>query len=147
MEQFDERLLKTVDLPGEPSEADLLAIARIHFPGLRDEYLHFIVDQAVATERNFVSDIEKIATLAKDNASENGREVPNLADVKAAMTDVLPTPNAPRPTQRQPLTIKPSPTPVQPPCTRSAEPMQSGRNTFETLPENRRETRPVALQT
>ena len=32
MEQFDERILKTVHLPEELSEADLLAVARVHFP-------------------------------------------------------------------------------------------------------------------
>ncbi len=143
MEQFDERLLKTVELPKELSEADLLAVARIHFPGLRDEYLHFVVDEVLATERNFVSDIEKITTLAKDNASENGRKVPILDDVKAAMADVLPTRNARRETQPQ---IEPSAKPVQPPCTASAGPMQTDRNTFSNFrPENRRET--VVLQT
>jgi len=34
IEQFDERLLKTVDLPTELAEADPLAVAKFHFPGI-----------------------------------------------------------------------------------------------------------------
>src|SRR4029077_3699082 len=57
MEQFDERMLKTVHLPEELSEADLLAVARIHFGELAEQYLRYVVVTVVATERNFVSDI------------------------------------------------------------------------------------------
>jgi hypothetical protein len=91
MEQFDERLLKTVKLPEELPDKEALAIARVHFPQLQEEYLRYVVDKALATERNFVSDFEKIAALAKDNAREHGRKLPLLADIKAAMSDVLPT--------------------------------------------------------
>src|SRR5262249_35640922 len=90
MEQFDERFLKTVYLPNEICEEDLLAIARIHFPKLAEEYLRFVVKKALATERNFVSDIKRIAALAKDEAREQGRKPPLLADIKAAIADVLP---------------------------------------------------------
>jgi hypothetical protein len=83
--------LKTVELPEKLSREDLMAIARIHFPKLADAYLEFVVEKAVATERNFVSDIEKIATLARDNAQESGRALPALEDIKAAIADVLPT--------------------------------------------------------
>lgn len=84
MEQFDERILKTVHLPNELSEPDLLAVARIHFQDLPDDYLSLVVKAALATERNYVSDISKIATLAKDNAREEGRERPLLDDIEAA---------------------------------------------------------------
>jgi hypothetical protein len=47
MEQFDERILKTVQLPEELCEADLLAVARIHFPELASEYLQFVVNTAL----------------------------------------------------------------------------------------------------
>ena len=50
MEQFDERLLETVRLPDEICEDDLLAIARIHFPKLPEDYLRFVVNKALATE-------------------------------------------------------------------------------------------------
>jgi hypothetical protein len=90
MEQFDERLLVR-QLPSELSEADLLAVARVHFPDLAEVYLGFVVDTVLATERNFVSDVEKIATLAKDNAREARHRRPTLSDIQAAVADVLPT--------------------------------------------------------
>jgi hypothetical protein len=139
MEQFDERILKTVQLPEELSEADLLAVARIHFTDLSEEYLQFVVAKALATERNYVSDIEKIATLAKDNAREHGRKLPVLADIKAAIADVLPIP-APA--------LKTAPTapaslPRQSVGKRNATPLQSATERPFTLPQNRREMQPV----
>jgi hypothetical protein len=144
MEQFDERILKTVQLPEELSEADLLAVARIHFPQLAYEYLHFVVNKALATERNFVSDIEKIATLAKDNAREQDRKQPTLADIEAAMADVLPF--APAPINDRPATPGPN-QPIQRPCKRPANPLQPARIGSETLPQFSREIRPVMLTT
>jgi hypothetical protein len=82
MEQFDERILKSVHLPEELCEADLLAVARIHFSELADEYLQFVVNTALATKRNFVSDIKKIATLAKDSAREHGRKLQHSPTLK-----------------------------------------------------------------
>lgn len=38
-----------------------------------------------------MSDLEKIATLARDSAQENGRVLPILDDIKAAFADVLPS--------------------------------------------------------
>src|SRR5215472_18353498 len=102
MEQFDERFLKIVRLPDEICEDDLLAIARIHFPKLPEDYLRFVVNKALATEQNFVSDIKRIAALAKDEAREQGRKLPLLADIKAAIADVLPIGHmSPAPSQRQ----------------------------------------------
>jgi hypothetical protein len=122
------------------SESDLLAVARIHFADLSDEYLHYVVDKALATERNYVSDIEKIATLAKDNAREHGRDRPLLCDIEAAIADVLPTRPAAAPTA-----------PLQPSILAArkgaAKPVQASRTHLAILPSNRRETRPLALQT
>jgi hypothetical protein len=139
MEQFDERILKTVHLPEELSEADLLAVARIHFPDLAEEYLHFVVETALATERNYVSDIEKIATLAKDNAREEGRERPLLCDIEAAIADVLPTTKLPLPAQK--AAPKPS---IRRPCKSSADPLQTPRRGLETLNRDRF-SRPVEV--
>jgi hypothetical protein len=142
MEQFDERILKTVHLPAELSESDLLAVARIHFTDLSDLYLQFVVDAALASERNYVSDIEKIATLAKDNAREHARNIPTLADIKAAISDaeVLPT----RPPTASTVPFQPS-IPVS--RKSAAKPMHASRTPSATLQLNRRETRPLALQT
>ncbi len=49
MEQFDERILKK-NLPSELSKVDLLAVARIHFADLSEEYLQFVVEAALAVE-------------------------------------------------------------------------------------------------
>jgi hypothetical protein len=140
MEQFDERILKTVHLPEELSECDLLAVARIHFDDLSDEYLHYVVDKALATERNYISDIEKIAALAKDNAQEHGRKLPTLSDINAAISDVLPT----RPGASPAAPGKPS---IQAPCIRDAKLVQASCAPLITLPQNRRETRLLAIRT
>jgi AAA domain len=129
MEQFDERILNTVQLPDELGERDLLAIARIHFRDLEEEYLRFVVDTVLATERNFVSDIEKIAALANDNARERARCRPILADIEAAIADVLPTicQTSTAPQKRS----------IRRPCKPSAEPLLTPRRGLETLSRDR----------
>lgn len=129
MEQFDERILKTLHLPAELSEVDLLAVARIHFPNLSEGYLKFVVKTALATERNYVSDIEKIATLAKDNAREQGRERPLLCDIEAAIRDVLPAAQPPPLEKGQPAISTRFPKP----CKRVAGPLLTPRRGLETL--------------
>lgn len=147
MEQFDERILKTVQLPDELAEDDLLAVARIHFAGLAEDYLSVVVGAALATERNYISDIEKIATLAKDNAREEGRERPLLCDIEAAIADVL--------TVAATRTAKPAPakpggpvaTPIPGPCNSTAAPLQTARISPAVLPKSRRGITPVAVKT
>jgi hypothetical protein len=140
MEQFDERILKTVHLPEELSESDLLAVARIHFDDLADEYLRFVVETVLATERNFVSDIEKIATLAKDNAREHGRKRATLADIEAAIADVLSTIKTALPTQK--TLSKPS---IQKPCKRLAQALPTRCNNVKPWPIPNRETQPLEV--
>jgi hypothetical protein len=137
MEQFDERILKTVELPRELSEQDLLAVARIHFSNLREEYLKFVVDQVISTERNFVSDIRKIAVLAYDNAQEAGHKVPMLADIEAAMAEVLPTTRGPEADGQRARNVRP--------CSPLATPMQKPRKRSEPLRIPSRETQPVMM--
>jgi hypothetical protein len=132
MEQFDERVLLTRQLPSELSEADLLAVARVHFTDLAEDYLRFVVDTVLATERNFVSDIEKIATLAKDNAREQGRNRPTLSDIESAMADVLPTITAPETM----LQKRPSKVSVQHHCKPAAEALLRHRIALEHLGRN-----------
>ena len=103
------------------------------FPNLSDEYLHFVVDKALATERNFVSDIEKIATLAKDNAREEGRERPLLCDIEAAIADVLPTTIKPA----LPVPKTESKTLMHRPCKISADALPTPRRGLETLNRDR----------
>lgn len=99
IEQFDGRLLKTVELPESLSPEDLLAVARIHFPELEEDYLQYVVETMVAPERNYLSDLEKIAALARDNAQECGRKVPEVADIDSAIADVLPVAAPTKPSQ------------------------------------------------
>ena len=89
MEQWDERIL-TRKLPDEIGEEDLLAIARIHFAGLPEKALRYVVNACVATQRNYVSDVAKIAALAKEAARDGGRREIKIEDVLAAIADVLP---------------------------------------------------------
>ena len=90
MEQWDERMLKTLKLPEEIGEEDLLAIARIHFSGLPEKSLRYVVNACVATHRNYVSDVAKIAAFAKEAARDAGREAIKIEDVLATIADVLP---------------------------------------------------------
>jgi AAA domain len=147
MEQFNERILKTVALPTVLSDEDLLAVMKIHFPNLRAEYLKFVVDEVMSTERNFVSDIKKIALLAKDNAQEAGRKLPILSDVEAAMAEVLPTKQQPASavaasdggkvqTIEPPQKARPKPS-IQRPCKSAAEPLPMRRRGLETLSRDR----------
>ena len=98
IEQWQERMLKTVILPEEIEKEDLRAIARIHFAGIADRYIDYVVNAASATERNYVSDVSKIAALARLSAADAGREKILFADIEGAISDVLPAapPQAPR---------------------------------------------------
>ena len=136
MEQFDERILKTVQLPEELSESDLLAVARIHFAGLPEECLLYVVKKVLATERNFVSDIEKIATLSKDNALEHSRSRPVLADIEAAISDVLPSVRETVAAPTSPRKV-PSKSVIRPPCKAAAEALPMPRRGLETLNRDR----------
>ena len=126
MEQFDERV-HNIRLPDELNESDLLAVARVHLGDeLAEEYLRYVVDKVLATERNFVSDVEKIATFAKDNAREHGRKRPTLADIEAAITDVLPASAPIQPVQK----VRPE-EPSQTTCKRVAPALPTSRSNFE----------------
>jgi len=127
IEQFEGRILKTV-LPSEVSREDLLSIARIHFRGVPENCIEWAVSMLAATERNYVSDVSNVATLAFFNAERAGRTTPKLADIKAAMADVLPPssalPLAPSPDSANeapalppPRACKPAATPFPRTCT------------------------------
>ena len=123
IEQFDGRILKTVNLPAEIAREDLLAIARIHLRDLPDDYCEYVVSKAAATERNYCSDVSNIAALAYSNAEDGGRTIPNLADIKAAIADVLPAPGElPEETSHRRVRNRP------------ASPMQTSCKTRETRP-------------
>jgi hypothetical protein len=116
IEQFDGRILKTVNLPAEIPSEDLLAIARFHFRGLPDDYCEYVVSKAAATERNYCSDVSNIAALAYSNAEDAGRKKPNFEDIKAAIADVLPTASELSAAPSERLTRSRSALPLQTPC-------------------------------
>lgn len=129
--QFDERILKTVHLPNELERVDLMSIARVHFPQLAEPYLDYVVEQTLATERNYVSDIEKIATLSRVIATQAGRKAPVLADIKSAIADVLPAPAI----AQQAL---PEAAPKRVPCKRSTKPVKERCPTpLQAIPDTR----------
>src|SRR5438067_610660 len=127
MEQFDERIEQDVQSPKELSESDQLAVARVHFPDLSDDYLQYVVSKVLATERNYISDIAKIARHARDYAEANGRKRPILADINVAIADVLPV-VTPRPVAQR---VRPK-APSQPTCKRLAPALLARRNNFES---------------
>lgn len=132
MEQFDERILMTVNLPNELSESDLIAVARIHFPELQELHLKYVVNKALATERNYISDIEKIATLAKYKAKTNGRAVPLLEDINAAIANVLPVGSSP--SLRSAPVAAPGALIAQPAMRRNATSPRRARSDVEAVP-------------
>lgn len=85
IEQFDGRVAATAYLPENLSEADLFAVARVHFSDLSESTLQFVVDEALNREKNYISGVAHIAKLAWDNARENGRSRPLLCDIKEAI--------------------------------------------------------------
>lgn len=137
MQQFEERIF-AINLPDELSRPDLLAVARVHFPDLRSEYLEYVVDKALATERNYISDIEKIATLARDEARENGRPAPKLCDIERAIADVLPTIETPAPASLEQASRTVTATPLQASRRADPKPLQEDGVRQSTLPILRR---------
>ena len=126
IEQFEERLLKTVHLPEQLADEDLLRVARIHFPDQNEDYLRLAVGKVLLAGRSFVSDLEKIAVLAREYAAEAGKASPGLAQINAAIADVLPSQPKARPT---PLSPAPLAKPAQQPGNRLAEPLRASLST------------------
>ncbi|MEQ1853274.1 MAG: AAA family ATPase [Chthoniobacteraceae bacterium] len=134
IEQFDGRILRTVNLPAEIPREDHLAIARIHFRELpkdrREVFSQLIVGNVTALERNYCSDVSNIAALTYSNAADAGRAIPNLEDIKAAIADVLPTATAlPGPAPARSRKCSASPAPLR---TSLESPLQTSCNARET---------------
>jgi hypothetical protein len=89
MEQFFGRNHRSVRLPDELSHSDLVAVARVHFPELGDDYLELIADLAEVSE-NYLQAVEAIAGLARYIARREGRKRITVADLKAAAAEVIP---------------------------------------------------------
>jgi len=92
MEQFFGRNFLTVRLPAELDEEDLVAVARIHFPELGDDYLAVTADFARMSE-NYLQTVEAIAKRARFIARRQSHRRVTVADIEAAASEIIPRRN------------------------------------------------------
>ena len=88
MEQFFGRNFLTRKLPDALSKADMLAVARIHFPDMDDDAIGYIACEATLSE-NYLQAVAGIAKLARWKASKANRRI-SARDIEAAVAEVLP---------------------------------------------------------
>jgi hypothetical protein len=96
MQQFLGRIYRAVQLPAELDRPDLLAVARIHFPEMGDEYLEVIADLAELSE-NYLQTVEAVAKLARFIARREGHRRVTISDIEAAAGEIIPRQAAPAP--------------------------------------------------
>jgi hypothetical protein len=89
MEQFIGRNFLVKRLPNALSEADLIAVARIHFPELDEDSHGFIASEA-RLANNYLQAVEAISRRARWLAKRHARPRVTFADVEAAAAEVLP---------------------------------------------------------
>jgi len=89
MEQFFGRNYRTVQLPNELEEPDMIAVARIHFPEFGEDYLSLIADMARMSE-NYLQTVEAIAKLARYIARRDRHARITVDDLEAAASEVIP---------------------------------------------------------
>lgn len=87
-EQFVGRNFLVVKLPDKLSEADMIAVAKVHFPDMDEDSLSFIAAEARLSQ-NYLQAVEAIAKRTRFLASRRGRSV-TFAEVEAAVADVIP---------------------------------------------------------
>jgi len=87
MTQFFGRDFLPCVLPEVLSEADLIAVARIHFPMLGDNALGYIANEARLSQ-NYLQAVEAIARYTRFLAGKRGGAV-RLKDVETAVSEVL----------------------------------------------------------
>ncbi len=88
-EQFLGRTDLHVYLPSDLGEKDLLAVAKIHFPGLDCDYLELIASKAMQSE-SYLKSVESAARRSRYLARQAGRNAITIADVEMAFDQVLP---------------------------------------------------------
>jgi hypothetical protein len=94
MQQFFGRIYRAVQLPAELERTDLLAVARIHFPEMGDEYLEVIADLAELSE-NYLQTVEAVAKLARFIARREGHRRVTISDIESAASEIIPRRAAP----------------------------------------------------
>jgi hypothetical protein len=88
MTQFFGRDFLPCVLPEVLSEDDLIAVARIHFPGFGDNALGYIANEARLSQ-NYLQAVEAIARRTRFLAGKRGGAV-KLKDIETAVSEVLP---------------------------------------------------------
>jgi AAA domain len=89
MQQFFGRTHRVVQLPDELEEADMIAVAQIHFPEMGDEYLALIADLARLSE-NYLQTVDAVAKLARYIARREGHRRITVSDIETAASEVIP---------------------------------------------------------
>ena len=96
IEQFLGRTMLNVTLPNELEQDDLLEVARLHFPELDDDFLQVIIGTAMRAE-SYLMAVEAIAKRVRFIARRDGHKTVTLADLKLAISEIMPAPAAPIP--------------------------------------------------
>jgi hypothetical protein len=94
MQQFFGRIYRAVQLPSELERADLIAVARIHFPEMGDDYLEAVGDLAELSE-NYLQTVEAVAKLARFIARREGHRRVTISDIEEAAGEIIPRQAAP----------------------------------------------------
>lgn len=122
IEQFMGRIMHTVTLPNELEPDDLMAVAKIHFPELDEDFLQVIVGTAMRSE-SYLMTVEAIARRVRYIARRDGHTSVTLADLKLAISEVMPSPAAPPPARRaQENSLTPAPLAIAAPRPRRNRP-------------------------
>jgi hypothetical protein len=87
MTQFFGRDFLPCLLPEVLSEADLIAVARIHFPELGENALGYIANEARLSQ-NYLQTVEAVARRTRDLARKRGDPV-KVKDIQTAVCEVL----------------------------------------------------------
>ncbi len=146
MAQWRGRIMRTVQLPSDLPEADLLAVVKIHFPDLKETYARRIVAAALISE-SFLFAVEKIAKNARAEARKNGRAQIEFSDLESGIRlagITVPGLTPPAALERPPRAIKradAAPARSVTPPTPAANPAPDGRaRSPYALPQITRET-------
>lgn len=109
-EQFVGRNKFLVELPTNLSHEDLMAVARVHFPELDEDYLELIAGTAMVSD-SYLQAVENIGRRARFIAKRGGRDKIGIDDVDLAISEVMPSyvPSQPKTARAKPVQpLKPS---------------------------------------
>jgi DNA transposition AAA+ family ATPase len=92
--QFAGRVTRTIRLPDKLKQADLVAVARKHFPELTEGGLLLIAAKARQTQ-NYLAAVQQIAKLARYIARRDNHPKVTSEDLELAICEVIPHAAAP----------------------------------------------------